>query len=89
MSGMREQHAILGKFKFLQILLDYEHAVPLNMPVAEEGLISLDLSQLLDNHWQRHFLAGLLLKQIDASKDQLPVLRTQVTRLEILHKGIN
>jgi len=74
--GLKDQHAILGKFKFLQILMDYEHYVPLNLPVIQ-SIESLDLSRLLNHWWRQHFLSGLLLKQIDMSRDELPAVRTQ------------
>jgi hypothetical protein len=84
---MKDQHAILGKFKFLQILVDYEHYIPLNLPVIRP-IESLDLGQLLDQWWRQHFLAGLLLKQIDMSRSEPPALRTQaiITLRNLLKK---
>ncbi|KAL6049946.1 RasGEF domain-containing protein [Balamuthia mandrillaris] len=74
---MKADQARLGKFKFLQILLDYEHYIPLNLP-RPQRITSLDVDQLINDFWSNHFLAGLLLKEVEAtSKDESAALRTQ------------
>ena len=103
---------MLGKFKFLQILLDYEHYIPLNLPLPPV-LTSLDASQLIRDFWyanctpsfsspplplplsakpyrHKHFLAGLLLRELDleSAQEKSKAMRTQavITLRNLLKK---
>jgi len=118
MKGMKDEQAMLGKFKFLQILLDYEHYIPLNLPLPPV-LTSLDASQLIRDFWyanctpssffssplslpppfsllsekpyrHKHFLAGLLLRELDleSAQEKSKAMRTQavITLRNLLKK---
>jgi len=50
MLNMQEQQR-LGKFKFLQLLLDYEHYLPLNRPLVKSKykVPTLEVAELIQH----------------------------------------
>jgi hypothetical protein len=51
------------KFQFLKIVCDYEHYVPLNLPVADD-LSHTKVVEIKPTYWKNHFLAGLVIDEI-------------------------
>lgn len=51
------------KFRFLKIICDYEHFVPLNLPVSDD-LSSTNIVDIKSAYWKKHFLAGLLIDEV-------------------------
>jgi hypothetical protein len=51
------------KFQFLKIICDYEHYVPLNIPVADD-LSHVKVVEIKTTFWKNHFLAGLVIDEI-------------------------
>jgi len=48
-------------FTYLKIVTDYEHYIPLNLPLPDR---ITDLNQLCDKLWQKHFLVGLVINEV-------------------------
>lgn len=51
------------KFKFMKIVCDHEHFIPLNLPFADD-LNKIVITDIKSEYWKRHFLVGLLLDEI-------------------------
>jgi hypothetical protein len=51
------------KFRFLKIVCDYEHYIPLNLPVSDD-LSSTNIVDIKSAYWKKHFLAGLLIDEV-------------------------
>lgn len=56
-SGVRDAHARLGKFKFLRTLFEYDNFVPLSLPLLPQSIPTLDPDLLLEQHMYVHQLA--------------------------------
>lgn len=56
------------QFEFLTIICAYEHFVPINLPLASYALKGITkLSATLKEYTKRHFLVGLLLRQVQVA----------------------
>eukprot|EP01119_Soliformovum_irregulare_P021573 TRINITY_DN7210_c0_g1_i1.p1 TRINITY_DN7210_c0_g1~~TRINITY_DN7210_c0_g1_i1.p1 ORF type:complete len:1800 (-),score=546.30 TRINITY_DN7210_c0_g1_i1:194-5593(-) len=55
------------KFMFLKIVLDHEHYVALNLPSQDQIRSVADVKEIF---WQKHFLAGVLLNEIEITLNQ-------------------
>jgi hypothetical protein len=66
---------VTAVFSFLKTICDYEHFLPLNIPVATETIDSvIDLNA---KFWQNHFLIGILLSEVDNCFKKAVAARTQ------------
>eukprot|EP00026_Physarum_polycephalum_P000113 Phypoly_transcript_00113.p1 GENE.Phypoly_transcript_00113~~Phypoly_transcript_00113.p1 ORF type:complete len:2230 (+),score=343.31 Phypoly_transcript_00113:65-6691(+) len=66
---------VTAVFSFLKTISDYEHFLPLNIPVATETVDSV-----IDLHlkfWQNHILIGILLSEVDNCFKKAVAARTQ------------
>lgn len=70
------------KFTFLRVINDHEHYIPLNLPIVDRQEKITDPANMKIESWQRHFLAGLLLTEIETT-----LLKNQ-NEPEIRIKGI-
>jgi len=57
------------KFRFLKIICDYEHYLPLNLPLADD-LSHTNIMDIKRAYWKRHFLAGLVIDEIEKCMDK-------------------
>jgi hypothetical protein len=57
-SGVRDAHARLGKFKFLRTLFEYDNFVPLSLPLLPQSIPTLDPDLLLEQHMYVHHLSS-------------------------------
>ncbi|ELR23197.1 uncharacterized protein ACA1_067810 [Acanthamoeba castellanii str. Neff] len=76
-SGVRDAHARLGKFKFLRTLFEYDNFVPLSLPLLPQSIPTLDPDLLLEQHMKQHFFVGLLIREIASTVDEPKSLRAQ------------
>ncbi|XP_050362245.1 dedicator of cytokinesis protein 9 [Nymphalis io] len=68
------------KFTFLQIICSHEHYVPFNLPLQANKIVKDSDEEpsrlrLTDEFVMRHFLAGILLKQVEQSLREAPQKR--------------
>jgi hypothetical protein len=66
---------VTAVFSFLKTICDYEHFLPLNIPVATETIDTV--VDLNTKFWQKHFLIGILLSEVDNCFKKTVAARTQ------------
>eukprot|EP01102_Stenamoeba_stenopodia_P018092 TRINITY_DN6594_c0_g1_i2.p1 TRINITY_DN6594_c0_g1~~TRINITY_DN6594_c0_g1_i2.p1 ORF type:complete len:603 (-),score=115.58 TRINITY_DN6594_c0_g1_i2:1059-2867(-) len=61
-NGQVQKSSVLkDKFSFLRIICDYEHFIPLNLPITQP---LASINNLTLTNWKRHFLIAILLQEV-------------------------